>query len=132
MSLDACACAPPQSEGACCLAVCHAADCRVLVCANVPACSRNARLSPEARSDALSISAALRWAQQAVAQGEVTQAADIAASVRQRIAAAGGDVDYVEVGNGGDARASTALLTRVMCMRACVLGQAAKAIVCAS
>jgi pantoate--beta-alanine ligase len=62
------------------------------------ACSRNARLSPEARSDALSISAALRWAQQAVAQGEVTQAADVAATVRQRIAAAGGDVDYVEVG----------------------------------
>lgn len=59
--------------------------------------SRNARLSPEARSDALSISAALRWAQQAVAQGEMTQAADVAATVRQRIAAAGGDVDYVEL-----------------------------------
>ena len=65
--------------------------------ARSPPCSRNARLSPESRSSALSISAALHWAQQAVAQGEVTQADDIAGSVRQRIAASGGDVDYVEV-----------------------------------
>jgi pantothenate synthetase len=61
-------------------------------------CSRNVRLSPGSRSNALSISAALKWAQQAVAQGQVTQAGDIAGTVRQRIAAAGGDVDYVEVG----------------------------------
>jgi pantothenate synthetase len=60
-------------------------------------CSRNARLSPEARSNALSISAALKWAQQAAAQGEVVQADAIVATVQQRIAAAGGDVDYVEV-----------------------------------
>lgn len=60
-------------------------------------CSRNARLSPEARKNALSISAALQWAQQAVVRREVTQADDVAGTVRQRIAAAGGDVDYVEV-----------------------------------
>lgn len=71
-----------------------------LSCGVRPACSRNARLSPEARSNALSISAALQWAQQAVAQGEVSQADDIAGTVRQRIAAAGGDVDYVEVSSG--------------------------------
>jgi hypothetical protein len=63
-------------------------------------CSRNARLSPESRSNALSISAALKWAQQAVAQGEVSQADDTAGTVQQRIAAAGGDVDYVEVRRG--------------------------------
>lgn len=60
-------------------------------------CSRNARLSPESRSNALSISAALKWAQQAVAQGEVVQADAIVATVQQRITAAGGDVDYVQV-----------------------------------
>lgn len=99
------------------LAVCHDADRCAGVHERVPVCSRNARLSPEARSDALSISAALRWAQQAVAQGEVTQAADIAASVRQRIAAAGGDVDYVEVGGAemGMCRRCFAY-SRVMCV----------------
>jgi pantothenate synthetase len=60
-------------------------------------CSRNARLAPEARSQALSISAALRWAQEAVAAGQVASAADVSAAVRQRIADAGGEVDYVEV-----------------------------------
>ncbi|KAF6258680.1 hypothetical protein COO60DRAFT_1517833 [Scenedesmus sp. NREL 46B-D3] len=49
--------------------------------------SRNARLSPEARSKALSISQALHWAQQAVQQLQV----------RQRITAAGGEVDYVQL-----------------------------------
>jgi pantothenate synthetase len=61
------------------------------------ACSRNARLSPESRANALSISQALRWAQQAVQQRDVTAAAAVAAEVRQRITAAGGEVDYVQV-----------------------------------
>jgi hypothetical protein len=99
-----------------CLQCCRGYVCSVIVAAEYlthsdhPGCplrlsvvveylrSRNARLSPESRSNALSISAALNWAQQAVVQGEVTQADDIAGTVRQRIAAAGGDVDYVEVG----------------------------------
>jgi hypothetical protein len=62
------------------------------------ACSRNARLSPEARINALSISQALRWAEQAVQQRQVTASQDIVAEVRQRITAAGGEVDYVQVG----------------------------------
>lgn len=69
---------------------------RLLACVLVLR-SRNARLSPESRSNALSISEALKWAEGAVAKGEVVQVDDIAGTVRQRIAAAGGDVDYVEV-----------------------------------
>ncbi|WIA18346.1 hypothetical protein OEZ85_009811 [Tetradesmus obliquus] len=59
--------------------------------------SRNARLSPESRANALSISQAMAWAQQAVAQRQATSAAAIAAEVRQRITAAGGEVDYVQL-----------------------------------
>eukprot|EP00775_Hariotina_reticulata_P008765 gene8765-8944_t len=59
--------------------------------------SRNARLSAQSRSAALSISRALNWAKLAVQQQQVTQAADIQAEVRQQITAAGGQVDYVEV-----------------------------------
>ncbi len=61
--------------------------------------SRNARLSPEARQSALCISRGLRWAEQAVGSGEVTEAAAVAERLKADIAAAGGTVDYVEVGN---------------------------------
>lgn len=72
----------------------------LLLHVGVAACSRNARLSPESRANALSISQAMAWAQQAVAQRQATSAAAIAAEVRQRITAAGGEVDYVQVGCG--------------------------------
>jgi pantoate--beta-alanine ligase len=63
--------------------------------------SRNARLSEQARRDALCISGALRWAEQAVAQRSVTGALELQQEVSRRIAAAGGRVDYVEVGLDG-------------------------------
>lgn len=65
-----------------------------MVCA---ACSRNARLSHESRANALSISQALRWAEQALQQQQVTCSQAIADEVRQRITAAGGEVDYVQL-----------------------------------
>lgn len=53
-------------------------------------------------------------------QGEVTQADDIAGAVRQRIAAAGGDVDYVEVGptrhHDSVADAAWSCAARLACM----------------
>ncbi len=59
--------------------------------------SRNARLSPEARQQALSIYQALQWAQQATSEGAVTDAAEVATEVSWRIKNAGGKIDYVEV-----------------------------------
>lgn len=59
--------------------------------------SRNARLSPEARQNALCISRGLRWAEQAVGSGEVMEAAVVAERLKADIAAAGGTVDYVEL-----------------------------------
>jgi pantothenate synthetase len=82
------------------------------VCA---ACSRNARLSPESRTNALSISQALRWAQQVVQQREVTSSAAVAAEVRQRIAAAGGEVDYVQVRPGAVAQQRTRCVCQTCC-----------------
>ncbi|TNF32143.1 MAG: pantoate--beta-alanine ligase [Deltaproteobacteria bacterium] len=57
--------------------------------------SRNARLSPEARADALAISRALFAARDAAGNGE-TDATALAAGARAVIEAAGGQVDYVE------------------------------------
>lgn len=62
-----------------------------------PCCSRNARLSDQARQDALCISRGLRWAEQAVAEGSCTAVADLQRQISERITAAGGQVDYVEV-----------------------------------
>eukprot|EP00879_Flechtneria_rotunda_P006695 GHRR01007035.1.p2 GENE.GHRR01007035.1~~GHRR01007035.1.p2 ORF type:complete len:132 (+),score=43.19 GHRR01007035.1:1962-2357(+) len=59
--------------------------------------SRNARLSPESRKAALSISAALNWAMDAVMERKVTQPKRIVEEVKQQITAAGGQVDYVEL-----------------------------------
>ncbi|EFJ49482.1 hypothetical protein VOLCADRAFT_89713 [Volvox carteri f. nagariensis] len=59
--------------------------------------SRNARLSPESRERALCISRGLAWAEKAVAEGAVSEPADVAAQLRGRIEEAGGTVDYVEL-----------------------------------
>lgn len=64
-----------------------------LLCCN----SRNARLSPEARTNALSISQALKWAEQAVACEGVSDPSTITQQVTSQITAAGGKVDYAEV-----------------------------------
>jgi pantoate--beta-alanine ligase len=58
--------------------------------------SRNAYLSPEERTRALSLSRGLREAQARAAAGE-RDAAALAAGVEERIAAAGARVDYVAV-----------------------------------
>ncbi|PKN55716.1 MAG: pantoate--beta-alanine ligase [Deltaproteobacteria bacterium HGW-Deltaproteobacteria-14] len=58
--------------------------------------SRNARLSPDARTQALSISRALFAARDAVADG-ATDAIAVAADARARVEVAGGRVDYVEL-----------------------------------
>lgn len=60
-------------------------------------CSRNARLSPQARQDALCISRGLKWAEAAVADGTVTDPAAIKDHIAGLITGAGGKVDYVEV-----------------------------------
>ena len=57
--------------------------------------SRNVRLKPEERTRALAISAALRAAA-AAAKGGKRDAAALRSDVVAAIAAAGGDVDYVE------------------------------------
>jgi len=59
--------------------------------------SRNARLAPAARAAAPAIGAALRWARESCASGEVTDAGALRDEVARRVAAAGGTVDYVEV-----------------------------------
>mmetsp|Transcript_40333 Transcript_40333/g.89566 ORF Transcript_40333/g.89566 Transcript_40333/m.89566 type:complete len:320 (-) Transcript_40333:719-1678(-) len=59
--------------------------------------SRNARLSPEARSKAPAIYAALQWAERVAADGSVTDPAAIKEHVRGEIDKAGGKVDYVEL-----------------------------------
>lgn len=58
--------------------------------------SRNARLSSDARAQALSISQALFAARDAAAAG-ATDAVALAAEARTRVEAAGGQVDYVEL-----------------------------------
>jgi pantothenate synthetase len=59
--------------------------------------SRNARLSDESRTKALSISQAIKWAEEAKAAGQLKDPAAVAEEVKRRITESGGTVDYVEV-----------------------------------
>lgn len=59
--------------------------------------SRNARLSPQARQDALCIQASLKWAHEALSRGEATLPEQFASHISERVAAAGGKVDYVQL-----------------------------------
>ena len=70
--------------------------------------SRNVRLSPEARAAALSICAALRAAGDAFAAGG-RDAGKLREGVQAAVAAAGGDVDYVEVRRAAHRMAAGAL-----------------------
>jgi len=58
--------------------------------------SRNARLDPAARAQALALPEALRWASGEHARG-VRDGSRLVATVTQRIRSAGGQVDYVEL-----------------------------------
>ena len=62
------------------------------------ACSRNARLSVEARAKAPAIYRALQSAQQSVASGSESEPGRLGAQVALTIEAAGGKIDYIEVG----------------------------------
>ncbi|CAG9461791.1 unnamed protein product [Pedinophyceae sp. YPF-701] len=64
--------------------------------------SRNAKLTPDVRQQALTIYKQLAWAMGAVNSGEVTDAEMIRTTIREAITAAGGVVDYVEVVSPGD------------------------------
>ncbi|KAK9837099.1 hypothetical protein WJX81_002708 [Elliptochloris bilobata] len=59
--------------------------------------SRNALLDSNARKRALSISESLRWAEEACSRGEAPGVQVLRQGVADRISAAGGRVDYVEV-----------------------------------
>ena len=61
------------------------------------ACSRNARLSVEARAKAPAIYLALQSAQQAVASGSESEPGRLGAQVALTIEAVGGKIDYIEV-----------------------------------
>jgi len=66
--------------------------------------SRNARLSPESRQNALSISKALKWARTALADGSIGDAASVRKTVSDMIEASGGKVDYVELVDANNLR----------------------------
>ena len=63
----------------------------------LPSCSRNARLSAESRANALSISKAIKWAEEARAAGQLKEPAGVVEEVKRQIIESGGSIDYVEV-----------------------------------
>lgn len=85
----------------------------MVLCVCVREHSRNARLSEESRSSAPAIYQALQWAAGAKAQGSLGAPAAVAAEIRKRLEAAGGTVDYVEVGLGEEQ--ATCLLVVCLC-----------------
>ena len=89
------------------------------------ACSRNARLSPEARAQSPAIYKALCWAQEAVSSGSGTDPARLREHVAKAIEEAGGKIDYIEVGGDqglclGSLSARSAILTLSLTIYMCV------------
>ena len=69
--------------------------------------SRNARLSPEARSQSPDIYKALCWAQEAVKSGSETDPARLREHIAKVIEEAGGKVDYIEFADARNLSAVT-------------------------
>ncbi|GMH35865.1 hypothetical protein BSKO_03733 [Bryopsis sp. KO-2023] len=59
--------------------------------------SRNARLDPGVRSNTIALFQSLKWAKSEVKTRKATSPDDLRKGIEEKIAASGGDIDYVEV-----------------------------------